>query len=257
MVEAPVEQHLLVAHEHVGHGIHAQERAQPSLLHPVEIEHGGGEKPQVHEMREEALHVAEVHGQGGDEEREAEGEHELHEKGQGQEQGGGPELAVGDEKAEEHGQAQQELHHVGEHGDHGQDLRGEEDLLDEVAPGDDHAGRLQERRGEPAPGQDPAEEKEGVGLHGGQVAPGQDDGEDHDVDEQHEERVHEAPEEPEHAAPVAGLELARDQALDEEAIAEEGADLLDHACRGRGPRPKEANGLFGKNRTLRWRNLCL
>ena len=39
-----------------------------------------------------------MHGEGGDEEGEAEGEDELHEEGQGQEQGGRAEPAVGDEE---------------------------------------------------------------------------------------------------------------------------------------------------------------
>ena len=48
------------------------------------------------------------------------------------------------------------------------------------------------------------------------------------VGEEQQQRVDEAPEEAEDAAAVAGLELAADQALDEEAVAEEGPELGEH-----------------------------
>ena len=100
----------------------------------VQVEHGGGEEPEVDEMAEDALHVAEMHGQGGDEEAEAEGEDELHEDGQGQEERRGLELPVREEEAEEDGEPQEELHEVGEDRDHRQDLGREQDLLDQVPP---------------------------------------------------------------------------------------------------------------------------
>ena len=67
-----------------------------------------------------------------------------------------------------------------------------------------------------------------------------------------EERVHEAPEEPEHAAAVAGLELAGDEALDESTVAEERAHECDHAvgCRGDAARHalRSSASPFGRRR---------
>ena len=59
----------------------------------------------------------------------------------------------------------------------------------------------------------------------------QDHGEDERVGEEDQQRVDEAPEEAEHAAAVAGLELAGDEALDEGPVADERADRRDHARR--------------------------
>ncbi len=114
----------------------------------------------------------------------------------------------------------------------GQDLRGKENLTDEVRSGDEHASRLEEARREPRPGQDAAEEEEAVRLHGRRACDRKDDGEDENVDEEEEERVDEAPEEPEHVASVAGLELPTDEAPDEDTVAEEGGDEFDHGSGG-------------------------
>jgi hypothetical protein len=57
------------------------------------------------------------------------------------------------------------------------------------------------------------------------LAVGEDEGEDDRVGGEEQQRVDEAPEEAEDAAAVARLELARNEALDEGAVAEEGADL--------------------------------
>ena len=161
---------------------------------------------------EDVLEVAEVHGQRGEEEREAEGEDELHQHRQGQQERGPGELALPGEEHEQDGQPEQEVDEVREDGDGGQHLGREEHLLDQVAARDDDAGRLGERGGEPGPGQDAAEEEQEVGLDV-RLPVRQDHGEDERVGEEDEQRVDEAPEEAEHAAAVAGLELAGDEAL--------------------------------------------
>ena len=69
-------------------------------------------------------------------------------------------------------------------------------------------------------GQDAAEHEQRVGLSPfGAVR--QDRREDERVDQQQQQRVDERPEEAEHRAPVARLQFARDQALDETAIADQ------------------------------------
>ena len=102
-------------------------------------------------------------------EGEAQGEHELHEDGQGQEQGLGREAAVVDHEHQQDGQAEHEVREVREHGHDGQNLGGEEDLLDEVPARDQDARALEKRGAEPGPGQDPAEEEERERLHGRRV----------------------------------------------------------------------------------------
>ena len=194
----------------------------------VEVEDRRREEPELQDVGEDVLDVAKVDGEGGDEERKPQREDELHEDRQGQEQGPRAELPLDDEEDEEDGEAEEEVHEVREDGHRGKDLRGKEDLLDEVAAGDQDPGGLGDRRLEPGPRQDPAEEEEEVGLHLGRAADGKHLREDETVGEEQEQRVDEAPEEPEHAPPVARLQLAGDEALDQQAVAKEVADLREH-----------------------------
>ena len=105
---------------------------------------------------------------------------------------------------------------------------GKQHLLDQVAARDDDARGLTERGREPGPRQDAAEEEDEVGLDVGRLAHRQHVGEDEPVGREQQQRVDEAPQEAEQAAAVAGLQLARDQAADEGAEAEQGADLGEH-----------------------------
>jgi hypothetical protein len=129
---------------------------------------------------------------------------------------------------EERRHPQQEVGQVGEHGDDRQDLGGEEHLLDEVSARDQDTRGLGQRRLEPRPWQDAAEEEEQVRLDVGGAAAGQDHGEHEAVGQELEQRVDEAPEEPQHAAAVAGLQLTRDEALDQQTIAKQRAQAGEH-----------------------------
>ena len=83
------------------------------------------------------------------------------------------------------------------------------------------SGRLEQRRRKPGPRQDAAEHEQRERLESFRVKARHHDGEDERVDRQQQQRVDERPEEAENRAAVARLELARDQALDQPAIAKE------------------------------------
>ncbi len=126
------------------HRIEAQEQARLPGARPVVVEHGRGEEPQVDEVTQDVLQVAEVHRERGDDEGQPHGQDELHEDGQGQEQRAGREPAVQDQAQDEDGQAEQEMREVRQHRDHGQDLGREHHFLDERAAGDEHARGLEQ-----------------------------------------------------------------------------------------------------------------
>ena len=64
--------------------------------------------------------------------------------------------------ADQDRQPQEEVDHVRQHGDDGQHLGREQDLLDEIAAGDEDVRRLEDRRREPGPRQDAAEQEQRV-----------------------------------------------------------------------------------------------
>ena len=74
----------------------------------------------------------------------------------------GQRLAEDEDEEQEDGQAEEEMDEVARHGDDGQDLGREEDFLDQVAVDHQDVGRLDGGGGEPDPGQDAAEEEEGI-----------------------------------------------------------------------------------------------
>ena len=105
---------------------------------------------------------------------------------------------------------------------------GNSTFLIRLPPAISDAGRLEQRRREPGPRQDAAEHEQRVGLELRRCVPGMHDGEDERVDQQQQQRVDERPEEAEHRAAVARLQLARDQALDEAAVAEQVGEVGEH-----------------------------
>jgi hypothetical protein len=113
------------------------------------------------------------------------------------------------------------LNHDDEHADDGQHFRREEHLANQISPRDQHIRRFQQRRREPGPRQDAAEHEQGERLEAARLRPRDDDREDERVDEEEQERVDEGPEEAEDGAAVARLQVARDEALHERAVAKE------------------------------------
>ena len=113
----------------------------------------------------------------------------------------------------------------------GRTSAGNSTFLIRLPPAISDAGRLEQRRREPGPRQDAAEHEQRVRLQPfGAVR--QDRREDERVDRQQQQRVDERPEEAEHRAAVARLQLARDQALDQPAIAEQLAKVGEHITNG-------------------------
>ena len=185
---------------------------------------GVAKNQHLQHVAEHVLDVAEVHGERGEEEREPEREDELHDDRQGQRERHPGQLAVPGEEREEDRQAEREVHEVRRgRSRSGRTSAGKRTFftrfpLARMTP----ALSASEER-EPGPRQDAAEEEEEVGLDV-RRAVRQHGGEDDRVRQEEEQRVDEAPEEAEDAAAVAGLELARDEALDEGPVADERPD---------------------------------
>ena len=141
------------------------------------------------------------------------------------------------------GRPKQEVDEVARDRDEGQDLGREEDLLDQVAVDHQGVGRFDRRRGEPRPGQDPAEKEEGVEpgrIADGRVARPEDEPEDDRIDDHQEERIEERPEETEDRPPVAGLELPADQVLDEDPVLVDFLEVPDEPTHAASPRRSAA-----------------
>ena len=102
VVHVAVEEHLLVGHDHVGHRVEAQGPPQQGALRDrgVAVDDRRREEPQVQHVGQDALQVAEVHGERGEEEGEAEGEDELDEHRQREEEGRPREPALPGEERE-------------------------------------------------------------------------------------------------------------------------------------------------------------
>jgi hypothetical protein len=109
---------------------------------------------------QDRLDVAEVHGEGRDQQRQTQGQDELHEERQRDEQHRPRQPAVEQQQRDENGQAQQEMGQVRQHRHHRQHFGGKEHLLDQVAAGDQHPGGLGQGSLEPGPGQQAAEEEQ-------------------------------------------------------------------------------------------------
>ena len=105
---------------------------------------------------------------------------------------------------------------------------GNSTFLIRLPPEISDAGRLDQRRREPGPRQDAAEHEQRVRLDPLDRARRHHEREDERVDEQQQQRVDEGPEEAEHRAAVARLQLARDQALDQPAVAEQLREVMEH-----------------------------
>ena len=141
-------------------------------------------------------------------------------------------------KRGENRQAEEEVHQVGQHRDDRQHLGREQHLLDQVAARDEHVGRFGERRAEPRPRQDAAEEEQPVGPDVLRVLRRHDHGEHERVHQQQQQRVEERPEEAEDRAAVARLEVARHERLDEAPVLQQGAEVVEHRVAAPAARPR-------------------
>ena len=110
----------------------------------------------------------------------------------------------------------------------GRTSAGKEHLLDQVAAGNQRAGGLGQRGRKPRPRQDADEHEQRVRFGFLRMEIRQDDGEDERVDRQQQQRVDERPDEAEHAAAVARLQLSCDEALDQPAVADQVGEVRKH-----------------------------
>src|SRR5262245_51804364 len=133
-------------------------------------------------------------------------------------------MTIDDEKKNQNRQAQKEVDHVRENTDQWQHFGGEEQLLDEIAATNERAGRIGQRGREPVPGKNPAEHEERIWLHADDVVRHH-RREHKGIDQQEQQRVDERPDESQHRTTVARLELARDQALYQAAVAYQAGEI--------------------------------
>ena len=82
VVESPLEERLLVGDDHVRHRVEAEHGLHARAQVAVRVEHRRREEPHVQEMAQDALDVAEVHGERGHDECQPQHEHELDQDGQ-------------------------------------------------------------------------------------------------------------------------------------------------------------------------------
>ena len=140
------EQHLLIRDRIrcvIGFRLSSHAHVRRRLLHRVDDRRR--EKPERQQVAEQVLEIAEVHRQRREEQRQADREHQLHQHDDRE-----PEqleridrpLVVDQERRQDR-QAEEEVHHVRQHGDDRQHFRGEQHLLDQVAAGDQRVGRLE------------------------------------------------------------------------------------------------------------------
>ena len=219
MIEAPFEQHLLIADHDVAHGIEPKDGPERPLNGAVNVQDRGTEKPEVKEMAEYVGQIPEVNGERRQGEGHTQSQNHLNQKGQRKEKSGWGKFVVPDHKEEQYGQGQEKVEEVGDHADRGKNFGRKKHLLQKAsAAHQDH--RPFENRGlEETPGENSAGEEEKIRLHFRGSLPGQHVGEHHAVGQQMEQGIDEAPDEAENAPAVAGLELTRDKALDERPVA--------------------------------------
>ena len=136
-------------------------------------------------------------------------------------------MAIADQDSGDDRQRQEEMQHVRQHADDGQHFGRKQDLLDQVAAGDERTGRFGQRRREPGPREDAAQHEERVRLKALRAIR-HDRREDEGVDREEQQRVDERPEEPEHGSAVTRFELARDEARNEPAIADQLQQVTKH-----------------------------
>ena len=92
--------------------------------------------------------------------------------------------------------------------------------------------------GKPGPRQDAAEKKQRVGPDVGRVQSGHDHGEHKRVHSQQQQRIDERPEKPQDRSAIARLEIAGDERLNQAAVADKRAEVLQHlgsGDQGQGP----------------------
>src|SRR5436190_15508586 len=155
-------------------------------------------------MTDDVAQVAEVHGERGQREGEAQSQNNLHQQRQKKEKGGGGQTMVVNDEKQQNRQREKEIDHIRDHADHGKDLRRKEHLLQKAAAAYEHGRCFENGRLEEAPGKDPASEEQEVGLHLFRPLARQDVAEYETVGEEIQQRIDEAPHEAKDASAVPG-----------------------------------------------------
>ncbi len=125
-------------------------------------------------------------------------------------------------------QPEDEVDAVVHDADHRQDFGREDDLLDQIAAHEQRVRRFREPGREPRPGQQAAEEEQGVGLRAF-AAERVDHVREHErVDRQKHQRMHERPQKAEDRAPVARLQFTLDERTNQQAVLQEPSERMPH-----------------------------
>ena len=136
-------------------------------------------------------------------------------------------LPVVDHEEEQDGQSQDKVNQIRENDYERKDLGREHDLLDEIPTGDENHRGLHDRGAEPGPGKNARKEKQSVGF-GAFLPTAKDHGKNEPIDEELKKRVDKGPQETQHRASVAGLELPDYQTLDQDPVAVKVDEILQH-----------------------------
>src|SRR5262249_31489460 len=217
------EQDLLIRDREVRKRIDIEERAE--LLHvllEVGVNNRRREKPEREDVRQNVANVAEMDRERGEQQAERAREDELHGDGDRK-----PEeiprvrrVPVENQEDDQDDESEEEVHHVRQDVDDRQHFGRKQHFLDQVAAGNQRTGGVRQGRREPRPRQNAAEHEKRV--RSGFFLLVRNDRREHErVDQQEQQRVDERPEKPEDRTAIAGLQLARDEARDEPAIAQQ------------------------------------
>ena len=205
---------------------------QPIVDETERVHDGGEPEPGEKGELEQVLDVAEVDVPRRQQHAEPSGEHEeRHEGKQHQRQ----HLPVGrpleqDERRQQDGRLEEEVHQGGADGGDGQDLPGEPDLLHERRVVHDRGARPADGAREQRPRQEAGQEENGEVVDPVRQQLLEHDGEDHEV----ERRVEQRPDEPEDAVLVLDLQLLADEVPKQLPVLPDQHEPLD---RGRSLRP--------------------
>jgi hypothetical protein len=120
------------------------------------------------------------------------------------------------------------MNHIGKNAHAGEYIGREEYFFYKVGVAGENIRRFQQGRGEPNPGQQTTKEKECVWSISLPSWRSEYHGKNKTVYQQKEKGIEQRPEESQHRAAIACLELPRNQALDEYAVAKKGFYILYH-----------------------------
>ncbi|MEJ2189880.1 MAG: hypothetical protein P8Y93_10820 [Acidobacteriota bacterium] len=222
--ETPATTRVAVDRHQAGERVESQDLdEQRGRFEAVEaVDDGRGEEEQVEKVADQVAHVAVVNREGRDRQhRPADRQRPRHQR-QGH-QPDGPREGMGarnrgdNHGRHQHGQGEEVVDEMGEHGDRRKDLRRAHHLGEQGPVVDQGHRGVENRAREKKPRQKAAEQKQRIRFAAGKARV-KDVGEDAGVHREQQQRVEQRPEKAEDRGPVAGIELPAHEHRDQGAV---------------------------------------